>query len=90
MSVQGDKLRWLFWLRWKMFTRSFTRQGVARIIGTVFLSFFVLLIGGSIAVGTFFGYRLTPSPINTELLFLVLTGIYILWLILPLLEILDK
>ncbi len=84
--LHGDKLRWLFWLRWKMFTRSFTRKGVARIIGTVFLSLFVLIIGGGVAVGTFFGYRFAPRPINTELLFLVLTGIYVLWLILPLLE----
>ena len=86
MIVHGDKLRWLFWLRWKMFTRSFTRKGVARIIGTVFLSLFVLIIGGGVAAGTFLGYRLAPKPINTELLFLVLTGIYILWLMLPLLE----
>jgi hypothetical protein len=86
MSVHGDKLQGLFWLRWKMFTRSFTRTGIARIVGTVFLSFFVLLIGGGIAVGTFLGYRLAPKPINTELLFVVLTGIYALWLILPLLE----
>ena len=86
MVVHGDKLRWLFWLRWKMFTRSFTRKGLARIIGTIFLSLFVLTIGGAVAAGTFLGYRLAPKPINTELLFLVLTGIYILWLMLPILE----
>jgi len=86
MTVHLDKLRWLFWLRWKMFTRSFTRKGVTRIIGTVFLGFFVLIIGGGVAAATFFGYRFAPRPINTELLFLVLAGIYVLWLILPLLE----
>ncbi len=85
-SLHLRKLRWLFWLRWKMFTRSFTRKGIARIIGTVFLSLFVLIVGGGIAAGTFLGYRLAPKPINTELLFLVLTGIYLLWLVLPLLE----
>ncbi len=86
MIVHGDKLRWLFWVRWKVFTRSFTRKGAARIIGTIFLSMFILIIGGGVAVATFLGYRLAPKPINTELLFLVLTAIYILWLVLPLLE----
>ncbi|GAC1356590.1 MAG: hypothetical protein PVS3B1_00250 [Ktedonobacteraceae bacterium] len=86
MLIHGDKLRWLFWLRYKMFVRSFTRRGTARIIGTIFLSLFVLLIGGGVALITFLGYRLAPAPINTELLFLVLTSIYLLWLVLPLLE----
>ena len=24
MVIHGDKLRWLFWLRWKLFLRGFT------------------------------------------------------------------
>ncbi|GCE04073.1 hypothetical protein [Dictyobacter aurantiacus] len=87
MLIHGDKLRWLFWLRWKMFTRSFTRGNkVGRIIGTIFLALFVLGMGVTIAAGTFFAYRLLPEPANAEVLFLVLTGIFLLWLILPLLE----
>jgi ABC-2 type transport system permease protein len=86
MSVHADKLRWLFWLRWKMFIRGFARKGMARIIGTIFLSMFILVVGGGVAIGSFLGYRFAPRPINTELLFLVLTGVYLLWLVLPLLE----
>ncbi|GCE25703.1 hypothetical protein KDA_11870 [Dictyobacter alpinus] len=87
MVIHGDKIRWLFWLRWKMFTRGFTRGSrVGRIIGTIFLGIFVLALGLSIAGGTFLAYRLLPQPANAEVLFLVLTGIFALWLILPLLE----
>ncbi|GLV57363.1 hypothetical protein KDH_41990 [Dictyobacter sp. S3.2.2.5] len=87
MLIHGDKLRWLFWLRWKMFTRGFTRGNkVGRIIGTIFLALFVLGMGVTIAGATFFAYRLLPEPANAEILFLVLTGIFLLWLLLPLLE----
>ncbi|GHO88962.1 hypothetical protein [Dictyobacter formicarum] len=87
MLIHGDKLRWLFWLRWKMFTRGFTRGNkVARIIGSIFLGLFVLGAGLTIAGVTFVAYRFLPEPANAEVLFLVLTGIFALWLVLPLLE----
>jgi ABC-2 type transport system permease protein len=86
--IHGDKVRWLFWLRWKILIRSFTRGSgrVSRIVGTVFLVLFGLPFVGGIAVGTYFAYRYLPPPANTEILFLVLTGVYLLWLVLPLLE----
>ena len=88
MVVHSDKLRWLFLLRWKTFVRNYTRSSgrVSRIIGAVFLVLFGLPFMGAIAVGTFFGYRLLPPPANAEILFLVLTGVYLLWIVLPLLE----
>ncbi len=88
MVIHADKLRWLLWLRWKMFIRNFTRSSgrVSRIIGTIFLVLFGLPFIGGIAVGTYFAYRYLPAPSNTEVLFLVLTAIYLLWLMLPLLE----
>jgi ABC-2 type transport system permease protein len=86
--IHGDKLRWLFWLRWKMFLRGFTRASgrISYIIGTIFQFLFGLLIGGGVGIGSFFAYRYLPSPANTEVLFLILTGAYVLWLVLPLLE----
>ncbi len=88
MIVHSDKLRWLFWLRWKTFIRNYTRSSgrVSRIIGVVFLVLFGLPFMGGIAVATYFGYRLLPPPANAEILFIVLTGIYLLWIVLPLLE----
>ncbi len=85
MIVHADKLRWLFWLRWKIFTRGFVRSPWSA-IGSIFLFLFVLGFAGSIAVGSFFAYRLLPVPANTEILFIVLTAVYFLWIILPLLE----
>ena len=88
MLIHTEKLRWLFWLRWKMVIRGFTRSSgrVSRIIGTVFLVLFGLPFLGSIAVGTYFAYRYLPAPANSEVLFLVLTALFLLWAILPLFE----
>lgn len=85
MIVHADKLRWLFWLRWKVFTRGFARS-IWSAVGSIFLFLFVLGFAGSAAVGTFFAYRFLPVPANTEVLFLVLTAVYFLWILLPLLE----
>ena len=88
MIVHSDKIRWLFWLRWKSFIRNYTRSSgrASRIIGVVFLVLFGLPFMGGIAVATYFGYRLLPQPANAEILFIVLTGVYLLWIVLPLLE----
>jgi ABC-2 type transport system permease protein len=85
MVIHGDKLRWLFWLRWKLFLRGFTRDK-SRIIGAIFMIVFGLPIYTGIAIATFLGYRLLPAPANAEILFLVLTGVYLIWMVLPLLE----
>ena len=87
MTIHLGKLRWLFWLRWKMFTRSFVRGGVGRIISVVILGVFLALLGGSFAVGTYFAYTGMDAPANAEVLFLVLTVIYAIWIVLPLLQV---
>ena len=88
MVIHAEKLRWLFWVRWKTFARNYTtgagRGG--RIAGLVLLLLFGIPFMGGIAIATYFAYRLLPPPANAEVLSLVLTGIYILWIILPLLE----
>jgi ABC-2 type transport system permease protein len=85
MAIHADKLRWLFWLRWKTLLRGYTRRRLS-IIGAVFVLLFIVLVGGTIAVISFFAYRLLPSPANSEVLYLVLTGVLLLWIVLPLLE----
>ncbi len=39
MVIHRDKLRWLFWLRWKLFQRGFTRDKT-RIITTIIIVVF--------------------------------------------------
>ena len=85
MAIHRDKLRWLFWLRWKLFSRAFTREK-SRIITTIVMIVFGLPLYGGIAVGTYLAYRFLPYPANAEVLFLVLTAVYLLWMLLPLFE----
>jgi ABC-2 type transport system permease protein len=85
MVIHTDKLRWLFWLRWKTLMRGYTRKPLS-IIGAIFVLLFIVLFAGTIAVVSFFAYRLLPSPANSEVLYLVLTAVLLLWIVLPLLE----
>ncbi len=85
MAIHADKLRWLFWLRWKTLMRGYTRRPLT-IIGSLFVLLFIILFGGTIAVVSFFAYRLLPAPANSEVLYLVLAAVLLLWILLPLLE----
>src|SRR5579859_3863506 len=85
LVIHREKLRWLFWLRWKLFLRGFSRDK-GRIITTIIMIVFGLPFYLGIAAGTFLAYRFLPYPANMEVLFLVLTGAYLLWMALPLLE----
>jgi ABC-2 type transport system permease protein len=87
MIIHPEKLRWLFWLRWKMFTRSFVRGGASRIIGVAIMGIFLAVFGGSFAITTYFAYTGLLAPANAEVLFLVLTVIYVIWIVLPLLQV---
>lgn len=84
MLIHTDKLRWLFWLRWKSLVRGFTRDK-KRIVTAIFLLLFVVPLASLFAVGTFLAYRYLPAPANVVVLFLVLTAAYLMWIALPLL-----
>ena len=85
MVIHGDKLRWLFWLRLKILTRGFQRNR-ASLIGSIIFLLFVLGGAGWAAFGTFVAYRNLTQPANFEVLYLVLTGLLLLWIVLPLME----
>src|SRR5690242_5509183 len=85
MVIHGDKLRWLFWLRLKILTRGFQRNR-ASLIGSIIFLLFVLGGAGWAAFGTFVAYRDLAQPANFEVLYLVLTGLLLLWIVLPLME----
>ncbi|GCE11377.1 hypothetical protein KTT_12360 [Tengunoibacter tsumagoiensis] len=86
MVINGDKLRWLLWLRWRMLIRNFTHGGVAQIIGGVLQILFSVLFMGGIAAVTLFLFRFFDATARTELLFLELTGLFVMWVILPLFD----
>lgn len=85
MVIHGDKLRWLFWLRLKILMRGFQRNR-ASLIGSIIFLLFVLVGAGFAAFGTFVAYRNLAQPANFEVLYLVLTGLLLLWIVLPLME----
>ncbi len=85
MVVHGDKLRWLFWLRLRMLTRGF-RRSRASLIGSILFLLFVLVGAGWAAFGTFAAFRYLSQPANFEVLYLILTGLFLLWIVLPLME----
>src|SRR5258708_1230126 len=85
MAIHADKLRWLFWLRWKTLTRGFSRRP-ASLVGAIVLLLIVLGVAGTVAVVTFVAYRNLTPPANSEVLYLLLTGVLLIWISLPLLE----
>src|SRR5258708_6003381 len=82
---RSDKLRWLVWLRVKMLFRSFQRSPrtlIFAIIGLLFL----LGVGAVAAIGLFFAFNSLSAPANTEVLYLLLSGLMFFWIVLPLLS----
>jgi len=85
MVVHRDKLRWLVWLRVQMLIRSFRsspRTLILAIVGLVV----ILAVAGSAALGLFAAFQNLSAPADTEILYLLLTGILLLWILLPLLS----
>src|ERR1700730_3471321 len=68
-----------------MLTRGF-RRNRASLVGSIVFLLFVIVGAGWAAFGTFAAYRYLPSPANYEVLYLVLTGLLLLWIFLPLME----
>jgi ABC-2 type transport system permease protein len=83
--LHPEKLRWLLWLRWRLFMRGLTRNARSA-IGFLVSLLFILLVFGGASIGSFVAYRLLPAPANFEVLALVLTAMFIWWIILPLMQ----
>lgn len=76
----------LLWMRWKLAVRSFSRGKARAIIGLVALVVGVGPLVVAVAVGTAFGYLRLPHTLAVQLLFAVMTGVYLIWTALPLLQ----
>ncbi|MBX5456025.1 MAG: hypothetical protein IRZ31_03925 [Thermogemmatispora sp.] len=80
--LDPHKLRWLLWLRWRLFVRGLTRSPqniISFAIGAVLLA----ACCGSTAFALTMAYRLIAPPGNVELLYVALTAITLLWIMLP-------
>jgi ABC-2 type transport system permease protein len=82
--VHPSHIRTLMWLRWKLTLRGYTRN-TGRIVSLVFILIFLVPLLGGAALATLLGYTSLPHTSAVGLLFLVVSGIYLLWAGLPLL-----
>ena len=83
--LSWSKVYWLFWLRVKLLLRDYTRDW-RRILGAITVLLIALPVFGGLALGTFAAYIGLPQSQATELLLIVLVGLYIFWSVLPLIE----
>lgn len=84
-SVRPRQVAALVWLRWKLGLRVY-RKSVSSIIGAVAMIIFVLLIGVSGALLTGAGYLYLPRVAAEQLLFAVLSVLYVAWAALPIVQ----
>jgi hypothetical protein len=85
MVVHSDKLRWLAWLRVKMLLRGFRRRP-STLIFTIIGLLFLLFIAGEVGFVLALAFTNLSAPANTEILYLLFSGMLLFWIVLPLLS----
>jgi hypothetical protein len=83
-AIHPSHVRTLLWLRWKVTLRGYTRN-TGRIVSLVFVLLILVPALGGLALASWLAYTNLPHASAVGLLFLVLTGIYLVWAALPLL-----
>nr|BBH94598.1 hypothetical protein KTA_27970 [Thermogemmatispora argillosa] len=82
LKLNPRKLRWLLWLRWKIFTRGITRNARSA-FAFAFTVVVLTACCGSTAFGLALASRFIMPPGNVELLYVVLSAITLFWILLP-------
>lgn len=85
LSIDLSHVRALLWLRWKLTVRGYTRSW-RKVVGLVFTLLFLLWFAGAAGVTTGIAYQVFPRQAAMEVLFSVVTALYGVWAILPLLQ----
>ena len=75
-------LRLLFWLKWKLQWRAYTRNRMSA-LGAVLVVIFFGPAAIGVAAACAFGFLTLEPPLNAYLLSVVLLAIYLLWLLAP-------
>ncbi|HST87432.1 MAG TPA: hypothetical protein VLJ14_03555 [Ktedonobacterales bacterium] len=84
-AIRPSHVRALLWLRWKITLRGYARSW-QRVVGLIFALLFIIPAAGGIASLTAFGYLTTPYAFATQILFVVVALLYLIWAALPLLQ----
>lgn len=79
-----EYLRLLFWLKWTLMLRGYRRSPMSA-LGVIFAVLFFLPVSIGIAVASGLGFRVLDPPWNEHLLRAVLLGVYLFWILGPLL-----
>ncbi len=83
-AIHPRHVRTLLWLRWKLTLRGYTRN-TGRVVGLVFMLIFLVPVLGGLAFASLAAYESLPADSAAALLFLVMSGLYLIWAVLPLL-----
>src|SRR5690348_5652652 len=84
-AIRPSHVRALLWLRWKITLRGYARSW-QRVVGLIFALLFIIPAAGGLASLTAFGYLTTPYAFATQILFVVVALLYLIWAALPLLQ----
>src|SRR5689334_11120248 len=84
-AIRPRQVRALLWLRWKITLRGYARSW-QRVVGLIFALLFIIPAAGGVASLTAFGYLTTPYAFATQILFVVVALLYLIWAALPLLQ----
>jgi hypothetical protein len=85
-ALNLDHIAVLFAMRWKLTVRGYQRRKVTATIGVILALLLVLGVIGEMSAVSFVGYAGLPHTLAVQLLFIVLTGLYVGWITLPLLQ----
>ena len=83
-AIHPKHVSTLLWLRWKLTLRGYTHN-TGRVVGLVFMLLFLVPALGGLAFLSLLGYNGLSHQSAAALLFLVISGIYLIWAVLPLL-----
>ncbi len=76
----------LFAMRAKLTLRGYQRRKITATIGVILALLLVLGVIGEMSAVSYVGYTRLPHALTVQVLFVVLTGLYIAWIALPLLQ----
>jgi ABC-2 type transport system permease protein len=85
-ALNPEHVAVLFAVRWKLTIRGYQRRKITATIGVILALLLVLGVIGEMSAVSFVGYTRLSHGLAVQVLFVVLTGLYVGWVALPLLQ----